>query len=115
MTGLILSGVFLYVGATSGSVMLTVVALCFSFGFTQLTEAPMWVATMNVAGKHSQLATGVLNTGANINGAIGGLLVPFIASWLGWSAAIISGSLFVFVGAALWLLVRADEPMAESL
>jgi ACS family glucarate transporter-like MFS transporter len=114
MTALILSGTFLYIGATSGNVMLTVVALCFSFGFTQLTEAPMWVATMGVAGKHSQIATGVLNTGGNIPGAIGGLMVPFIAAWLGWDAAIISGSLFAFAGALLWLLIRADEPMAEA-
>lgn len=114
MTALILSGVFLYVGATSGNVMLTVVALCFSFGFTQLTEAPMWVATMAVAGRHSQIATGVLNTGGNIPGVIGGLMVPLIAGWFGWSAAIMSGSLFALIGALLWLLIRADEPMAED-
>jgi ACS family glucarate transporter-like MFS transporter len=114
MTALILSAVFLYIGATSANVMITVVTLCFSFGFTQLTEAPMWVATMAVAGKHSQVATGVLNTGGNIPGVIGGLMVPFIAGWLGWSAAIISGSLFAIVGALLWLFIRADEPMAET-
>ena len=114
MTALILSAVFLYIGATSSNVMITVVTLCFSFGFTQLTEAPMWVATMGVAGKHSQVATGVLNTGGNIPGVIGGLMVPFIAAWLGWSAAIISGSLFAIVGALLWLFIRADEPMAET-
>ena len=114
MTALILSAVFLYIGATSDNVMITVVTLCFSFGFTQLTEAPMWVATMAVAGKHSQVATGVLNTGGNIPGVIGGLMVPFIAGWLGWSAAIISGSLFAIVGALLWLFIRADEPMAET-
>ncbi len=114
MTALVLSGAFLYIGATSGNVMLTVVALCFSFGFTQLTEAPMWVATMGVAGKHSQIATGVLNTGGNIPGAVGGLMVPFIAGWLGWDAAIISGSIFAFAGALLWLLIRADEPMVET-
>lgn len=114
MTALLLSGAFLYIGATSGNVMLTIVALCFSFGFTQLTEAPMWVATMGVAGRHSQIATGVLNTGGNIPGVVGGLMVPFIAGWLGWSAAIVSGSLFALVGALLWLLIRADEPMAED-
>jgi len=114
MTALVLSAVFLYIGATSANVMITVVTLCFSFGFTQLTEAPMWVATMGVAGKHSQVATGVLNTGGNIPGVIGGLMVPFIAGWFGWSAAIISGSLFAIVGALLWLFIRADEPMAET-
>ncbi len=114
ITALVLSGIFIYIGATSGDVMLTVIALCFAFGFTQLTEAPMWVATMGVAGKHSQIATGVLNTGGNIPGAIGGLMVPFVAARFCWDAAILSGSLFAFAGALLWLLIRADEPMAES-
>lgn len=114
MTALILSGVFLYVGATSENVIITVVMLCCSFGFTQLTEAPMWVATMGVAGRHSQVATGVLNTGGNLPGIIGGLMVPAIALRFSWPVAIASGSVFAFIGAFLWLFIRADEPMAES-
>ena len=114
MAGLILAGVFLYIGAMSGNVIVTVVMLCCSFGFTQITEAPMWVATMGVAGRHSQIATGVLNTGGNIPGIIGGFMVPAIAGWFGWQAAIASGSVFAFVGAFLWLFIRADEPMVET-
>jgi len=59
------------------------------------------------------LATGVLNTGGNVPGVIGGLMVPAIALWLGWPVAIASGSVFAFIGAFLWLFIRADEPMAE--
>ena len=106
MTGLILSGLFLYFGATSDSVMVTVVLLCMSFGFTQITEAPFWVATMGIAGRHAQVATGVLNTGGNLPGVLGGVMVPVIAGLLGWTAAIVSGAIFVFVGALLWLLIR---------
>ena len=113
-TALVLAGCFLYVGAMSEDVTVTVTLLCFSFGFTQLTEAPMWVATMAVAGRHAQVATGILNTGGNIPGVIGGVMVPVIAGWLGWPAAIASGSLFAFVGAGLWFFVRADEPMTET-
>jgi ACS family glucarate transporter-like MFS transporter len=115
MVALILSGVFLYVGATSENVIITVVMLCCSFGFTQLTEAPMWVATMGVAGRHSQVATGVLNTGGNLPGVIGGLMVPAIAFQFGWSVAIASGSIFAFIGAFLWIFICADEPMAETI
>lgn len=66
------------------------------------------------ASRHSQVATGILNTGGNIPGAVGGLMVPFIAAWLGWPAALVSGSLFALFGAFLWLFIRADEPMAEA-
>lgn len=112
---LFLVAIFLYVGATSDNVTLTIVLLCFAFGFTQLTESPFWVATMGVAGRHSQVATGVLNTGGTLPGAIGGVMVPFVAAWLGWDVAIISGSVFSIIAAVLWMFIRADEPMAEKL
>jgi ACS family glucarate transporter-like MFS transporter len=114
MSALVLSAVFLSGGAMSGNVVVTVTLLCICFSFTQLTEAPFWVATMAVAGKHAPVATGVLNTGGNVPGIIGGMLVPLIADLLGWPAAIMSGSLFALLGAFLWLFIRADEPMGAG-
>ena len=113
-TGLMLSAVFLYLGATSDDVTITVVMLCMSFACNQLTEAPFWVATMNVAGRHAQAATGVLNTGGNLPGVIGGMMVPVIAKLISWPAAIVSGSVFAIIGALLWLFIRADEPMSAG-
>ena len=109
--GLVLSALLLAVGALADNVTVAITALCVCFACNQLTEAPFWVATMAVAGPHSQVATGVLNTGGNITGIVGGMLVPLTAGWFGWPAAILSGSLFALVGAILWLFVRADETM----
>ncbi len=111
MTGLVLSGAFLLVGALSDNVVITVVTLCICFGCTQLTESPFWVSTMAVAGRHAPVATGILNTGGNIPGIVGGILVPFIANLFGWPVAIASGAVFAAGGALLWLFIRADEPM----
>jgi ACS family glucarate transporter-like MFS transporter len=113
MTSLILSGVFLYMGAMSDNITVVVVTLCASFGFTQISDSPFWVATLGVSGRHGAVATGVLNTGGNIPGIVGGLMVPFLANWLGWPAAIASGSVFAITGGALWFFVRADEPMVS--
>jgi len=85
MTALIMSATFLYVGAMAEDPLVSVVLLCIAFGCTQLSEAPFWVATMAVSGRHAPIATGVLNTG---------------------------GSIFAIVGAFLWLFIRADEPMS---
>lgn len=112
MTALILSAVFLYIGATTDNVVVAVVTLCICFACNQLTEAPIWVATMAVSGRHAQVATGVLNTGGNVTGIIGGMLVPVTANLLGWPAAIVTGSLFAIIGALLWIFIRADEPMS---
>ncbi len=114
MTALILSAVFLYIGAASDNVVVTVVLLCVCFACNQLTEAPFWVATMAVSGKHAPVATGVMNTGGNLPGIIGGMLVPVTANLLGWEAAIMTGSVFAFIGAILWIFIRADEPMGDG-
>jgi len=114
MTALILSAVFLYIGAVSNDIVITVVMLCICFAFNQLTEAPFWVATMAVSGKHAAVATGVLNTGGNLPGIVGGMLVPVTANLFGWSAAIVTGSVFAIIGALLWIFIRADEPMGTG-
>jgi len=113
MTTLILSAIFLYVGAMSDDVIVTVVMLCICFGFNQLAEAPIWVATMAVSGRHAPVATGVLNTGGNLPGIVGGMLVPVMANWWGWPAAMATGSVLGIVGAILWIFIRADEPMGS--
>ncbi len=114
MTALILSAVFLYVGAVSNEIVIVVVMLCICFACNQLTEAPFWVSTMAVSGRHEPVATGVLNTGGNLPGIIGGMLVPVTAGLLGWPAAIMTGSVFAIVGALLWIFIRADEPMGTG-
>jgi ACS family glucarate transporter-like MFS transporter len=114
MAGLIFSAVFLYLGAVSANPILSVGFLCLSFACNQMTEAPIWVATMAVSGRHAAVATGILNTGANLPGVLGGLLVPVTAGLFGWPAAMATGSIFAIIGALLWLFIRADEPMSEK-
>ena len=109
MTGLLLSAVFLFFGATSENATLAVVLLCICFGWNQLTEAPYWVSTMAVSGKHAAVATGVLNTGGNLTGFVGGMLVPAIAGLLSWPAAINTGGVFAIIGAVTWLFIKVEQ------
>ena len=63
---------------------------------------------MRIAGPQAQSATGMLNTGGNIVGGAGAMLVPAIAASFGWTAAVSSGAIFSVAGAALWFAVRPD-------
>jgi ACS family glucarate transporter-like MFS transporter len=114
VVGLSLVAGLLFLGATAENPYLAVVLLSLSFGCTQLTEGAYWAATISVAGKHASAAAGVLNTGGNVVGGIGALLVPITAEAFGWVPALATGSVFAIVGAGLWLLVRADKPMVIS-
>ncbi len=110
---LILCGVFLVFGATSDRPYLAVSLLCISFGFTQITEATYWSTMISVAGRDASEGGGVLNTGGNVVGAVGALLVPFTAKYLGWTVAVSMGGVFALIGAVLWFFIRGDRPMLE--
>jgi len=55
----------------------------------------------------------VLNTGGNIVGFVGGMLVPLTAKYFGWVAAVSMGSVFALIAAVLWFFIRGDRPMLE--
>lgn len=104
--------VLLFLGAAATDPWVAIFLLSLSFGATQLTEGPHWAATIAVGGRHAPAATGILNTGGNIVGGFGAILVPITAEAFGWVPALATGSLFALISAALWMLIRADEPMA---
>jgi ACS family glucarate transporter-like MFS transporter len=112
--GLSLVAGLLFLGATAKNPYLAVLFLSLSFGCTQLTEGAYWAAAIFVSGKHASAATGVMNTGGNVVGGIGALLVPITAEAFGWVPALATGSVFAMIGIGLWLFVRADKPMALS-
>jgi ACS family glucarate transporter-like MFS transporter len=114
VVGLVGSALLLALGARAADPTIAVVLLAACFGFNQITEASFWATTIAVAGRHASSAAGVLNTGGNVVGFVGALLVPLTADALGWTWAMASGAAMALIGAALWLWVRADHPMADT-
>ncbi len=111
IVGLVGSALLLVAGAWTTEPMLAVALLASCFGMNQLTEASFWATTISVGGRHASAAAGVLNTGGNLVGFFGALLVPAIAGTMGWPWAISSGALVALLGAAMWLFIRGDRPM----
>lgn len=111
--GVTLSGLFLLAGSISGSAYIAVACLAASFLFNQLTEGAFWAAGIAIGGRHASAACGVMNTGGNAAGFVNALLVPFTASTLGWTAALITGTAFAFASAVLWLFIRTDQPVPD--
>ncbi len=109
--GLVLSAPLLIAGTLATNPVVCVALLSLSFGCVQFVDGTYWAATMRIAGTQSQSATGMLNTGGNVAGGIGAMLVPVIAGSLGWTTAVASGAIFSIVAAALWLGVRPDLAM----
>jgi nitrate/nitrite transporter NarK len=110
---LILTALFLQIGAVSPNPYLSVAFFCLSFGCQQLTEGSFWAATASIAGRHTSAASGLLNTGGNAVGGVGALLVPVLANQFGWVVAISSGCVFALIAALLWFVIKADEVIKE--
>ena len=51
-----------------------------------------------------------MNTGGNFAGIVVAPLMPYLANHVGWVTALSTGTVMAFVGAALWLFIRADHP-----
>ena len=72
-------------------------------------EVQAQVALASKAELDAAAACGVLNTGGNVVGGIGALLVPVMVESLGWPAALAATSVFALIGAGLWLLIDAEQ------
>ena len=114
MAGLTLAGVMLMAAAVAAAPLVAVLLLSLCLAFQQLTEGVFWSAAISISGKHSSSACGVMNTGGNIVGGVGALLVPVTVRALGWPAALATGTVFALVGAALWVWIRADREFPRS-
>lgn len=114
MGGLLLVAVFVWAGATAANPYVAIVFLSLGLAFQQFTEGAYWSGATFVAGPHKAAATGILNTGGNLPGIISGPLIPFLAAQFGWLVALSTGSLFAVVGAAVWLFIRVDQPLARG-
>jgi ACS family glucarate transporter-like MFS transporter len=111
--GLALTAGLIVVAATAASPCAAVVYLSLCLGCQQITEGAFWAATIAVSGRHASAACGVLNTGGNVVGGVGALLVPYTVEAFGWQAALATGSIFAVLGAVLWFWIRADRLFVE--
>lgn len=111
---LLLAALTLIAGAVIPNSYAAVAFLAICSGLTQMTDSSYWAAIVSVTGRHAAAASGVLNTGGNVVGAIGAILVPVTAQYFGWVAAMATGSIFAVTGALLWLLVDSSRQMEHA-
>jgi ACS family glucarate transporter-like MFS transporter len=109
--GLSLSGLCMIVGVLARSPYLAIAGLALSIGFNQFAEPNFWAASIDIGGPLAGTACGILNMMGNLGGVVSTALVPVLVHYAGWPIALGSGAAFACVAAALWLLVRCDQPI----
>ncbi len=108
---LVFCGLMLLAGAEATRPWMAVATISLSVAFLFSTEGPYWSTIIRLAGPNAGAAGGLMNMVGNLGGAVSTAVVPFLVHMMGWLGALASASLSAFIGAAFWLLIRADSKL----
>ena len=109
VTGMAMSGILISVGAHTGNAIVAAVTLAFATAFVLCVEGPFWAMMINISGKNSGKAGGIMNMGSNLGGLISPMLTPLIASYIGWENALHVAAVLSLIAAGLWLGIKPQN------
>lgn len=109
MFGILIAVACLLIGIRTGNAYLAIAMLSLAFGFQMFAEAAYWATAMDVGGRATGAATGMMNTANNLGGVISTALTPVLFERFGWNTAFHVCAGVTFLAALLWLWIRADQ------
>jgi MFS transporter, ACS family, glucarate transporter len=114
VASLLLSSLFLFIGAKVKSPYLAIAVICASVGFIEATEGAYWCTATDIDPSHAGATGGVMNTFGNFGGVFSTVLVPVLVKHFGWMNALSSGMVCALVGASLWYWVCVDRTVVKN-
>lgn len=114
VSALILSAGSLALAARSESSQLAVLGLTLSTALVLSTEGPFWATMAQLSGPHSGTGGGVMNFGSNLGGVLSPVLTPWLASRIGWGAALSLTASLAVMAALLWAGVEIQPQRQQG-
>jgi ACS family glucarate transporter-like MFS transporter len=111
--GMALAAIFIALATQVESARLASIVLAGGAGALYIAQSAFWAVTADIAGSSSGSASGLMNMGAQIAGAITASLTPFIADRFGWTESFLVAAALCALGAVSWLLVNPERPIAH--
>jgi len=112
---LILASAFLVFGSRATSPTLASMVLSGGVGALYLAQSSYWSVTADIAGSSAGSASGFMNMGAQLGGAVTASLTPVIAQRYGWTSSFLVAALLSLAGGIAWMLVEPDRPLQASI
>jgi MFS transporter, ACS family, glucarate transporter len=112
-----LTAVLLVLGSQADSARLASIVLAGGAGALYLAQSSYWSVTADIAGPSAGSASGFMNMGAQLGGAVTALLTPVIAQHLGWTYPFLFAATLSALGAVAWLAVDPSQtlnPLGQS-
>ena len=109
---LALSAILLLIGSQVASARLASLVLAGGAGALYLAQSSYWSVTADIAGHRAGSASGFMNMGAQLGGAVTALLTPVIATHFGWTYPFIVAATLSALGAIAWLTINPSRTLA---
>lgn len=114
MTGMFLAAGSMGLGAAVQSPSLAIAGLSSGAGWLYFTVGAYWSSTSDLSKQHAGSLSGLMNTGANIGGAISPTVTPWIAHEWGWPASLGAAALLALAGGLMWLKIDPGKGLAPK-
>jgi ACS family glucarate transporter-like MFS transporter len=109
MSGMACAGCAIAIGAYADSAFAAVACLSAGAGCLYFAVGAYWASTSDLSKIHAGALSGVMNTGANLGGALSPSLTPWMADRWGWPMALAAAGTVALVGAVLWLKIDLGQ------
>ena len=113
LASLLLAAVFIAFGTQLASPKLASVILAGGAGAVYLSLSSFWAVTADIAGVSAGTASGLLNMGCQLGGALTASLTPWIADHFGWTPSFLVAAVLCVLAALAWLVVDPDSPIGQ--
>jgi len=106
---LLLAALILVLGSRVASAPLAGIVLSGGVGALYLAQSSYWAVTADIAGSKAGFASGFMNMGGQLGGALTSFLTPVIAQSYGWTSSFLAAAILSTLGGLAWLLVEPDR------
>jgi ACS family glucarate transporter-like MFS transporter len=106
---LVLAAAILVLGSHVASAPLASIVLSGGVGALYLAQSSYWSVIADIAGNNAGVASGFMNMGGQLGGALTASVTPVIARHYGWTSSFLVAAIFSGVGGFVWLLVEPSR------
>jgi len=74
-------------------------------GWLYFAVGAYWASTTDLSKTYAGTLSGIMNTGANLGGALSPTVTPWLADQWGWPVSLLVAALIAVAGALMWLMI----------
>lgn len=110
-----MTAVLLVLGSRAQSAEIAGLVLACGAGTLYIAQSCFWAMVADISGEYASVASGVMNMGAQIGGAVTASLTPWLAAHFGWHTPFYAAASLGGVGSVCWLLVNPRRRLDTAI